>query len=1487
MSEINVRTFETTCPRIYAYTTPGVTYHEGWLKIGYTATQTVDERIKQINHTGWIIYSTEWVHPAPFDETLNRQLTDIDFHRFLTGKYKIPRAADDLEWFKIDAATAKKYLEEFCAGKTYRSLPPPADSDDYTLREEQREAVTQTVDYWLDDEKSREFLWNAKPRFGKNLAAYEFIKECDAEKVLILTNRPAIADGWYKDFKRFIKKNSARNYIFTSNTAKLGTPFDGKLEDRQRLIAFISLQDLKGAEIFGGKFSKKLDWIKSFHWDILIVDESHEGVATDKTAYAFEQIKRDFTLYLSGTPFRAIAKGAFDAEQIYNWSYLNEQNAKREYPDEPNPYADLPRMNLFSYKLSDIILDKISEGTILDGENIDYAFDLNEFFRTDRGKFLHEDDVKKFLDALTHNEKFPFSTPELRAELKHTFWLLHRVESAKALAKLLQNHPVFSEYKIIVAAGDGKVDESDLKLNEKSLARVKEAIAAKDKTITLSVGQLTTGVTVPEWTAVLMLSDIKSATLYIQAAFRAQNPCVVGNMHKTNCYVFDFNPARTLQIYSEFADSLNSIVNRTPLKNIEELLNFFPVLAEDDNGKMIPLDAKKVMSLPQTLKVNQVVERGFMDPNLFNPDSIVHVFGATPKLLEILNKIPRDDSPDKKSTITISPSEFEVTPESVIKKTHGIFGKKKYQHSENIPASQIAQEIVDAVKAEYPLTKAQADSLAKKIDRQLADDTSAENIERVQRETIEQLETKKADEAKRKKDSEIRARLRGFARTVPSFIMAFGTRNLTLASFDKHIDPEIFLEVTSITLAEFRTLRDAGVFNENVFNGAIQKFLDLKDELADYFAEGHDKDIFSYIPPQNTRQIFTPRRVVIEMIDALEREHPSAFNDPTQKFIDPYMKSGMFIAEIVKRLFRSPALKNIFPDDEERLAHILTQQVYGFAPTEIIRRIATGYIFGSRNIPAANFVTADITAAILSDTLDAVIKKNFSIKVTVLNTDRVKKFGEVFTPPEIVNEMLDAPELADIWLNPDAKILEPTAGTGAFLVGILKRKLRHAHSNGAKFRALASIYGVELQLDNLDAAKDAMAQSFADTFNYFPSYYKDLMWQILNANIVQGDILTEHDYHQLPVTFHHWTLDTGSLVRGKDFSYAYLNFDRQFILIVGNPPYQLDTKGDNKTYAAPVYHKFLESFWERCDRVMMIHPARCLFRAGGTDKKFIDRLLNDKHVKIIRYEPDCKKIFEKLDIKGGVAITYRDAEKSFGAIKVYIPFPELKSIFDKVTQRDDFKPLSEIMRGQMTYRLSVKAYEDFPDLPQRLPKRTDTAIRTNVFEVLPEIFLEDKPNDNREYFQIEGLYKMKRARRFVRQIYMIDIPEFHTHKVFIPAAHGSGALGENGPTMLVGSPLVGATQTFITLGAFDSGAEAESALKYVKTRFARAMLGILKVTQHNPPETWKYVPQQDFGAGSDVPWELPVAQIDEYLYKKYNLSAEEINFIESNVKEML
>ncbi|MFR9291611.1 MAG: hypothetical protein ACLVKS_00315 [Peptococcus niger] len=272
-------------------------------------------------------------------------------------------------------------------------------------------------------------------------------------------------------------------------------------KDEPGMVAFESLQGLKGSVYFGGEFDK-LKWIHDLAFDLLIVDEAHEGVETWRTERAFDNIQRKYTLYLSGTPFKALAGDRFSEDQIYNWSYADEQMAKEAWAEDSyNPYAPLPRLEMFTYQLGPMITEHLQQGIDLsDDEETNYAFDLNEFFATNAaGRFIHEDAMKKFLHSLVTNEKYPYSTPELRAELSHTLWFLNRVASAKALAKLLKEDPVFGEYEVILAAGDGRLTEEDAA--DKAYDRVKEAIAKYDKTITLSVGQLTVGVTVPEWSA--------------------------------------------------------------------------------------------------------------------------------------------------------------------------------------------------------------------------------------------------------------------------------------------------------------------------------------------------------------------------------------------------------------------------------------------------------------------------------------------------------------------------------------------------------------------------------------------------------------------------------------------------------------------------------------------------------------------------------------------------------------------------------------------------------------------------------------------------------------------------------------------------------------------------------------------------------------------------------------------------------------------------
>ena len=614
-------------------------------------------------------------------------------------------------------------------------------------------------------------------------------------------------------------------------------------------------------------------------WDLLVIDEAHEGVDTFKTDQAFSNIKRLFTLHLSGTPFKALANEKFPAEAIFNWTYADECKAKEDWDEDRglNPYEEMPKLNMFTYRMSDVVMAKVREGVEIDGDIEAYAFDLNEFFRVDRGKFVHDEVIDKWLDALSRQPRYPFSTPELRHELRHTFWLLNRVDVAKELAEKLrdiQRHPEFADFEIVVAAGDGKTDNDEVIEDEGALRRVRKAIADHPQgTITLSVGQLTTGVSVREWTGVLILSNMKSPAQYMQAAFRAQTPYLYkgsdGLFHrKENAYIFDFDPARTLTNYEEMANGLSADTASgggdadTRKQHVRKLLNFFPVIGEDEDGEMMELDAEQVMLIPRKIRSQEVVRSGFMSNFLFA--NISSIYGCSAGIINIINQFdavsaPKNGMVDAESVEELSgvvDEDGNTRPnQAMVKEVQAaLFGPKIYGDKE--------AELGDLIAHSIEKYSEKKEKQGKSAEEQLID----------------------------------------------------------------HVSSHFFDEV--------------------VFNDSVKEFMKLRRRLANYFEATSDEDIFNYIPPQKTNQIFTPKKVVRKMVDLLEEENPGCFNDPDKTFADLYMKSGQYITEIVKRLYNSEGMRRAFPDDEERLRHIFKHQIYGLTPTECIYRIALRYILG-------------------------------------------------------------------------------------------------------------------------------------------------------------------------------------------------------------------------------------------------------------------------------------------------------------------------------------------------------------------------------------------------------------------------------------------------------------------------------------------------------------------------------------------------------------
>jgi len=517
----------------------------------------------------------------------------------------------------------------------------------------------------------------------------------------------------------------------------------------------------------------------------------------------------------------------------------------------------------------------------------------------------------------------------------------------------------------------------------------------------------------------------------------------------------------------------------------------------------------------------------------------------------------------------------------------------------------------------------------------------------------------------------------------------------------------------------------------------------------------------------------------------------------------------------------------------------------------------------------------------------------------------------------------------------DSRRLEITCGEAPFLVsrydattgellplsrrvGLLDRKLRVVKERTTSekewlkwaFRAFQSVYGYEYQGDNLLIARANLVSTFCeymrDALQREPNERE--LTRLVNVvvwNLWQMNGLTDAiPLHEVDASFEvssFWgtrvklrrqtlckIFDWRSRkpVLFKDLKDRKRDVAMKFDYVVGNPPYQDNTLGENETFAPPIYHEFMDASYKVGSKVVLIHPARFLFNAGSTPKAWNQKMLADEHFKILFYEQKSDRVFAGTDIKGGVAISYRDENKNFGALERFTSFPELNSILKKVKNRADFQSIRPQVLSRTSYRFTETMHQEHPDAEKRLSAGHRYDVSTNIFDRLPDVFFEQKPEDGKDYIQIYGRQNNERVYKYVRKDYIAPVGNLEKYKIILPKSNGSGAIGEVLSTPLIGSPLIGNTESFISIGAFETQEEAEAAFKYVKSKFARTMLGVLKVTQDNPPDRWEYVPLQDFTTSSDIDWSRSIAEIDRQLYKKYGLSSEEIDFIESKVRSM-
>ena len=612
--------------RISQYTqTAGIQYHLFHTEL---AMRTKDKQIQGFNDK------------AVHDVLLHSGLKRKDFN---LGEGKAS------EWFIVDLNTAIAAIKAVKANK--EALDGSQITSGQTpiiLRNEQRAAIDQTKTRFAEGDQ---MLWNAKMRFGKTLTALQLFKELSQaepkqyRRMLILTHRPVVNDGWFDDFHKIFFE-VATPYMYGSKTS--GNSFQNleaklKADKECRYVYFASIQDLRGSSFVGGKFQKN-DELFSAHWDLLVIDEAHEGTQTDLGDKVLKALikKGTKTLSLSGTPFNLFGK--FKQDDIYTWSYVDEQREKekweKEHEGDHNPYGSLPRMNMFTYDLGPLF-ERFQDS--------EYSFNFHEFFRTDdNGDFVHEEHVDRFLDMMcdpSEDSNYPFSTKRYQEYFRHTFWLVPGVKEALALQYKLEKHPIFCNFDVVNVAGDGDPDDP----KGEALQKVRDAIIEKPKkdyTITLSCGKLTTGVTVKEWTAVFMLSGSAKtgAANYMQTIFRVQSPGQINGKQKTDAYVFDFAPDRVLTMMAQAAKAPTRPGKQTEehRQRLKELLNFFPIIALQ-GSQTRRYDVDQLLTRLKHTYIERVVNSGFDNSSLYNDrllelddveieefDELKGIIGSTP-----------------------------------------------------------------------------------------------------------------------------------------------------------------------------------------------------------------------------------------------------------------------------------------------------------------------------------------------------------------------------------------------------------------------------------------------------------------------------------------------------------------------------------------------------------------------------------------------------------------------------------------------------------------------------------------------------------------------------------------------------------------------------------------------------------------------------------------------------------------------------------------
>lgn len=644
--------------------------HRGCLKIGEATcedenvfglspnskalNEAARKRINQYTQTAGIAYNLLYTELTVYNRGGLRSFNDKEVHNVLERSGIKKKVFDTVnkanEWFITDLETVKRAIAAVKAGRS--SLSSAEVTREYSpivFRPEQQEAISKTKKQF---KKGNQMLWNAKMRFGKTLSALQVVKDMEFQRTLILTHRPVVDAGWFEDFGKIFYDR--KDFAYGSkNNGESYSSLERQAESHGlHYVYFASMQDLRGSELVGGNFDKNNE-VFATDWDLIIVDEAHEGTQTELGKSVMGELVKEQTkvLRLSGTPFNLLDD--FKEDEIYTWDYVMEQRAKMSWDElhfgDPNPYASLPTLNIYTYDLGRLLHEFVDE---------DVAFNFREFFRiNEAGGFCHEKDVRAFLNLLTKEDKdslYPYANEEYRNIFRHTLWMVPGVKGARALSAMLQTHPVFQHFKVVNVAGDGDQDEESrdaLEAVEKAIGKDPDAT----RTITLSCGRLTTGVSVKAWTAVFMLSGSynTAASSYMQTIFRVQTPATINGRMKEQCYVFDFAPDRTLKVIAETAkiSSKAGKTSQSDRKAMGEFINFCPIISIE-GSQMNRFDVPRMLEQLKRVYVERVVRNGFEDNSLYNDELMklddleLQEFDALKKIIGQTKAMPKTNQVD-------------------------------------------------------------------------------------------------------------------------------------------------------------------------------------------------------------------------------------------------------------------------------------------------------------------------------------------------------------------------------------------------------------------------------------------------------------------------------------------------------------------------------------------------------------------------------------------------------------------------------------------------------------------------------------------------------------------------------------------------------------------------------------------------------------------------------------------------------------------------